>query len=258
MLEAIKQAAYEAGELLKEGFEKNNTIEFKSEIDLVTEYDFQIEQFLMKKLGEAFSEYEVIGEETGSNQQSRDKKIIIDPIDGTTNFIHRIPIVGISIGVVENGEAVAGVVYNPLLDEMYWAQKGQGSYCNDRPLSVTATDTLTQSLIATGFPYTKIDRGDDYRWTVKTFENILPFTRDMRRLGAASIDLCYVASGVYDGYYEINLKPWDVAAGVVIVTEAGGKISGAEGKKYDLEDKLIIASNGKIHDKIIEKMADMN
>lgn len=258
LLEKIIDLAHKAGEIAKEGFLKAKEIEYKSQIDLVTQYDMKIEQFLSKQLQEEFEDFEIIGEEFGSTGYKNGNKIIIDPIDGTTNFVHQIPIFAISIGVMVENSLTFGVVYNPILNELYSAIKGQGAFCNGEKMSVSKSHILTDSLIATGFPYTKIDRGFDYEWTVRSFENVLPHTRDIRRLGAASLDLCYVARGVFDGYYEINLKPWDTSAGVLMVLEAGGKVTNGSSEGFDLNDKLIVATNGKIHDELCSKLVNIN
>ena len=256
MYQIIKEIALEAGALFLEGYNGNKSITFKSDIDLVTQYDLQIERQLKEKLAKAFPQHTLIGEETSEHITYPDKAIYIDPIDGTTNFIHGIPFCAISIGIWENGQPVAGVVYNPVLDELFYAETGKGATLNGTPLNVTDTPTLKNSLIATGFPYTKIDKGKDFEWVLQTMESILPETRGVRRLGSAAIDLCYVAKGVFDGYYEINLKPWDVAAGILVLLEAGGKISRHDGQAYTMDERIVVATNGKVHDALVGKMAD--
>jgi myo-inositol-1(or 4)-monophosphatase len=254
--ETLKSIAEEAGMILREGFSKHKLITFKSDIDLVTQYDLQIELFLKKKLSKAFPGYTLVGEETSENIIYPDKAIYIDPIDGTTNFVHGIPFCAISIGIWKDFEPVAGVVYNPILNELFYAGAGRGATMNDMPLRVSETDTLKKSLIATGFPYTKAAKGKDFSWVVQTMQSVLPETRDIRRLGSAAIDLCYVAKGRFDGYYEINLKPWDVSAGLLVLLEAGGKVSRHNGKGYALDDRILVASNGRIHDALTERMAE--
>ncbi len=254
MNQELKKVVLEAGEILKEGYYGTKEITFKSEIDLVTQYDVKIELFLKEKLAAIFPEHTIVGEETSGTITHPKKAIYIDPIDGTTNFVHKIPHTAISIGIWEDGEGKVGIVYNPILNEFFYGEAGKGAYLNDEKISVTSTETLEKSLIATGFPYTKIEKGKDYHWTINSLANILPFTRDIRRLGSASIDLCYLAKGVFDGYYEINLKPWDVSAGVIILQEAGGKFTNHLGEKYSLDDRIIVASNGKIHNLIVEKI----
>ncbi len=243
----------EAGNILKYGYYHPKRIDFKSEIDLVTEYDVKIENFLKEKISKKYLDFEIVAEESFKAGSIPQKAIFIDPIDGTTNFVHSIVYVSISIAIWEEGEPKEGIVYNPILDELFWAKKGEGAYLNGKNIKVNKEDNLTSSLIATGFPYTKIKMGKDYRWVIKTFSELLPKTRDIRRLGSAAIDLCYTACGRFSGFYEIGLKPWDVAAGILIVTEAGGKVTNHLGKEYKFGD-IIVASNGKIHNELINSM----
>jgi myo-inositol-1(or 4)-monophosphatase len=250
----IKTIAISAGPLFLEGYTQAKKITYKSAVDLVTDYDVKIELYLKEKLAAAFPEHTLVGEETSEGIIHPDKAIYIDPIDGTTNFVHGIPFCAISIGVWEGGKPVAGVVYNPVLDELFFAEKGKGAYCNDEALQVSGEETLERSLMATGFPYTKIEQGEDFRWAMNSIEAILPYTRDIRRLGSAALDLCYVARGTFEGYFEINLKPWDVAAGILMVKEAGGSVSRHDGQAYTLDERTIVASNGRIQDAIVEKI----
>ena len=254
MYEVIKTIARSAGPLFMEGYTHIKTITYKSPVDLVTEYDLKVELFLKEKLTTAFPEHTLVGEETNEQITYPDKAIYIDPIDGTTNFVHGIPFCAISIGIWEGGEAVAGVVYNPVLDELFYAEKGKGATCNGEALKVSEAQTLERSLIATGFPYTKIEQGEDFHWVMKSMEAVLPYTRDMRRLGSAALDLCYVARGTFEGYYEVNLKPWDVAAGILMVTEAGGEVSRRDGGGYTLDERVLVASNGRIQNALVEKV----
>ena len=254
MYDLIKNIARSAGPLFLEGYTQAKKITYKSAVDLVTDYDVKVELYLKEKLAEAFAEHTLVGEETSEGITHPEKAIYIDPIDGTTNFVHGIPFCAISIGIWEGGEPVAGVVYNPVLDELFYAEKGKGAYCNDKALQVSGAETLEKSLIATGFPYTKVEQGEDFRWVMKSMEAVLPYTRDIRRLGSAALDLCNVARGTFEGYYEINLKPWDVAAGVLMVKEAGGSVSRHDGGAYTLDERIIVATNGRIHDAIREKI----
>ena len=254
MYEIIKSIARSAGPLFMEGYTQIKSISYKCAVDLVTDYDVMVELFLKEKLSLAFPDYALVGEETSDGTVHPDKAIYIDPIDGTTNFVHGIPFCAVSIGIWEGGEAVAGVVYNPVLDELFYAEKGKGAFCNGEALHVSPEESLERSLMATGFPYTKIEQGEDFRWAMKSIESILPYTRDIRRLGSASLDLCNVARGNFEGYFEINLKPWDVAAGVLMVTEAGGSVSREDGGAYRLGGHVIVASNGRIQKEIIAKL----
>ncbi len=243
----------EAGKILKTGFYSEKNVTFKSKVDLITEYDLKIELYLKDKLKSLYIDFEIIGEETSNGKtSSARKKIYIDPIDGTTNFVHSLPFVAISIGFWIDGKPVEAIVYNPILEEFFYAKKGEGAFLNGEKISVSNRKELQNSLISTGFPYSKVDKSNDYFWTIRVFEEILPLTRDVRRYGSASLDLCYIAVGRYDGYYELNLKPWDVSAGILIVLEAGGNISNETGEKYLIEkNRIIVASNGYIHQDFI-------
>lgn len=245
----------EAGEILKSGYYGSKDIRFKSEVDLVTEYDLKIENFLKRKISKLYPDFEIVAEESFYGDKIPSKAIFIDPIDGTTNFIHSIAYTSISIGLWENNRPIKGVVYNPILDELFWAKSGKGAFLNGKKIVVSQTQDLQNSLLATGFPYTKFQRGKDFEWVVKCLENLLPKTRDIRRLGSAAIDLCYVACGRFSGFYEINLKPWDIAAGILIVKEAGGKIYNHKGQEYKFGD-IIVATNGKIDKELIENLAN--
>lgn len=254
MYDIIKTIAKSAAPLFLEGYTQAKTITYKSAVDLVTDYDVKVELYLKEKLAAAFPEHTLVGEETNEGITHPDKAIYIDPIDGTTNFVHGIPFCAISIGIWERGEPVAGVVYNPVLDELFYAEKGKGAYLNGKVLHVSEAQTLGKSLIATGFPYTKIEQGEDFRWAMESIEAVLPYTRDIRRLGSAALDLCYVARGTFEGYFEINLKPWDVAAGILMVKEAGGTVSRRDGGAYTLDERIIVASNDLIQAAIVEKI----
>ncbi len=250
-IENLKGIALEAGKLVRAGYHASKTIHHKGVVDLVTEYDVRVEELILKRLAEHFPGYTLVGEESHEGSYHYDRAIYIDPIDGTTNFIHGIPHLGVSIGVWEEGKPTMAVVYNPILHELFWAEAGEGAWCNDTPLQVSSQTELQQSLIATGFPYAKVNEGVEYRWVIDVLTSLLPHIRDIRRLGAAAIDLCYLAQGRTDAFYEIDLKPWDVAAGILIVQEAGGKISNQIGAPFFFDDKGIVASNGHTHDQLL-------
>ena len=255
LLHRILPAVLEAGRLFEEGFHAAKEVRHKGTVDLVTQYDVAVENLLKERLADALPDHTLVGEESGSETSRPARAVYIDPIDGTTNFVHRIPFCAISVGIWHEGEPVAAVVYNPVMNELFTAGRGVGAFLNGRPIRVSATDNLQQSLLATGFPYTKVEMGRDFRWVVKTMENLLPHTQDIRRLGAASVDLCYVANGTFDGFYECNLKPWDVAAGILLIQEAGGRVSDHRGGPYRLGDPVIVASNGRNHEAILERLA---
>ena len=245
----------EAGEILKEGYYSNKEIHFKAKKDLVSNFDIKIEEFLKEKFSLAFKEFNVIAEESDNSNIEFNNSIIIDPIDGTTNFVNQIPHVCISVGVYKNKKPLMGIVYNPILDELYSAEISKGAFLNGEKIEVSSHDELMTSLISTGFPYSSATNQDDLNDVIKKLKNILPNCQDIRRLGSAALDLCYVSRGIYGGYYEMNLKAWDVSAGIIILKEAGGQISNLENKEYRLfEDKYIVASNKKIHNELIKQL----
>ncbi|EIF50126.1 inositol monophosphatase family protein [Sulfurovum sp. AR] len=251
-IDTLKQIALEAGKIVKEGYASHHKgVSHKGVVDLVTEFDVKTEAFIIDQLKKTFPEYTLIGEESHHGSYHYEKAIYIDPIDGTTNFVHGIPHLAISLGVWEQGRPTLAVVYNPILEELFWAVQGEGAYCNGKRLEVSPQNKLQNALIATGFPYAKVNAGIEYQWVINCMTNLLPHIQDIRRLGAAAIDLCYLAQGKVEAFYEIDLKPWDVAAGILIVQEAGGKISNVDNQPFDFNDKSIVASNGKVHQQLI-------
>lgn len=244
-----------AGKILKKGYYSNKDVTFKAKKDLVTKYDVAVENYLKEKFTKKFKEFNIIAEESDNANVEFNNSIIIDPIDGTTNFVNGVPHTAISVGVYKNKKPYLAIVYNPILDELYEAKIGKGAFLNGKELKVSVEADLQKALLATGFPYTSGSSEDDLNDVVKKIKDILPLCQDLRRLGSASIDLCLVARGTFEGYYEMNLKPWDVSAGVLILSEAGGKITNINGDEYNLfEDKYIVATNGKIHDELIKNL----
>lgn len=252
LIEIIK----EAGKILKEGYYSNKDITFKAKKDLVTDYDLAVEKFLKKKFKKEFKKFNIIAEESDNENIEFNNSIIIDPIDGTTNFVNGVPHTAISVGVYKDKKPYIAIVYNPILDELYTAKIGKGAFLNGKRLKVSLENDFQKALLATGFPYTSGTNEDDLNDVVNKIKTILPLCQDLRRLGSAALDLCYVARGVYQGYYEMNLKPWDVSAGILILTEAGGKVSNIKGEEYKLfEDKYLVASNGILHEQFIKNLS---
>ena len=244
-----------AGKILKKGYYSNKDVTFKAKKDLVTKYDVAVENYLKKKFSKKFKEFNIIAEESDNTLIEFNNSIIIDPIDGTTNFVNGVPHTAISVGVYKDKKPYLAIVYNPILDELYEAKIGKGAYLNGEKLEVSKEDNFQKALIATGFPYSSGTNSDDLNDVIKKLKDILPLCQDIRRLGSASIDLCMVAKGTFEGYYEMNLKAWDVSAGILILTEAGGTVSTIDGSEYKLfEDKYIVATNGKIHDELIKNL----
>jgi len=251
LIEIIK----EAGEILKDGYFSKKDVTFKASKDLVTKYDVAVENFLKEKFALEFKDFNVIAEESDNSNLEFSNSIIVDPIDGTTNFVNKVPHTCISVGVYKNKKPFIGVVYNPILDELYTAVVGEGAYLNGERLQVSDENTFQKALLSTGFPYSNATNKDDLNDVIEKIAYILPRCQDIRRLGSAAIDLCFVARGTYEGYYEMNLKAWDVSAGLIILQEAGGKVSTLDGSDYTLfEDKYIVASNGLIHDELISNL----
>lgn len=244
-----------AGKILKKGYYSNKDVTFKAKKDLVTKYDVAVENYLKKKFSKKFKEFNIIAEESDNTLIEFNNSIIIDPIDGTTNFVNGVPHTAISVGVYKDKKPYLAIVYNPILDELYEAKIGKGAYLNGEKLEVSKEENFQKALIANGFPYSSGTNSDDLNDVIKKLKDILPLCQDIRRLGSASIDLCMVAKGTFEGYYEMNLKAWDVSAGILILTEAGGTVSTIDGSEYKLfEDKYIVATNGKIHDELIKNL----
>ena len=251
LIEIIK----EAGVILKEGYYSKKDVTFKAKKDLVTKYDVAVEEFLKKSFSKEFSDFNVIAEESDNTNKFFSNSIIVDPIDGTTNFVNKLPHTAISVGVYIDKKPYIGIVYNPILDELYTAVVGEGAFCNGEKIEVSNEKDFQKALLSTGFPYSSGTCENDLNDVIKKIKQILPRCQDIRRLGAASLDLCLVARGVYEGYYEMNLKAWDVSAGLIILQEAGGKVSNIDGNKYELfENKYILASNGLIHKELVENL----
>jgi len=250
MLDKLVEIAKSAGKFLKDNEGKISEIKEKGSFtNLVTNVDKGSETLIKNFIIENFPGHGILAEEGGAISPTSDYKWIIDPLDGTTNYTHAYPVYCVSIGVEHKGEVVAGVVYDPNFDEMFSAEKGSGSFLNGRKLGVTATDSLERSLLATGFPY---DIKKNPFNCVQHFNEFLMTAQAIRRLGSAALDICYVAAGRMDGFWEVNLHPWDTAAAVLITTEAGGKVTDFTGGKYSIYQKNILLSNGLIHEQMIE------
>ena len=255
MLDKVIYIAREAGEVLRGGFGKNFSIEYKTNVaNLVTEYDKKSEKIIIDFIKKEFPTHSVLAEESGSHESTGEYLWVIDPLDGTTNFAHGLPIFSVSIGVQKNGEMICGVVYDVMRDAMYSAEKGSGTFCNGRKLSVSTNDDLHKSVLVTGFPYNVHENPDN---AYERFAAFLRVARAVRRLGSAAIDMCYVAEGVFDGFWEVSLNAWDMAAGMIIVEEAGGLITDFSGNPTNIFGKQILASNGKVHKAMIDVMNNM-
>jgi len=244
--------AYQAGNLLLEKLHSGFSVEHKGDIDLVTDADRASEKLVTSKLLEAFPSHSILAEEQGilGNQDSK-YRWVIDPIDGTTNFAHRFGYFAVSIALLKNDEPLLGVVFNPLADEMFVAEKGKGAFLNGQSIRVSRTKTLNESLLVSGFPYDIKTTEQD---NLANFARLTKLTQGVRRTGSAALDLCHVACGRFDGYWEFSLNPWDVAGGVVILTEAGGWISQINGDKFTIDCGQVLATNGEIHSELLGQL----
>ncbi len=242
-------AALEAGKLLKENFGKSLAISRKGRIDLVTQMDTQAEALILAKIRSAFPTHQVLAEESGRSAGNSEFLWMIDPLDGTTNYAHNFHFFCVSIGLAVKGEVVLGVVYLPVLDELFVAEKGKGATLNGQPISISKETELEKSLLATGFPYTIQENPER---VLRIHNALVTRVQGIRRAGAAAVDLCYLACGRFDGFWEEGLKPWDTAAGSLIVMEAGGVLSNYKGEPFDNFVPEVVAANPSLHGKMLE------
>ena len=249
MVDNIIKIALEAGEIVRNGFGKNFNIEFKtSESNLVTEIDKASEKKIIEYIRKEFPSHGILAEESGEHKNTSDYLWVIDPLDGTTNFAHGLPIFSVSIGVQKNGVTIAGVVYDVMQNIAYSAEAGSGAFANGIRINVNSNSNLARALLVTGFPYNVAENPEN---AFGKFTAMTKASRGVRRLGSAAIDLCYVAKGVFEGFWEVYLHPWDVCAGKLIVEEAGGLVTGFNGEIIDIYSNKILASNKVIHNDLI-------
>ncbi len=250
MLNFAIETAREAGQILLEKFGRDIDIHKKGEINLVTEADLASEKLIVEKIKSYYPKHSILAEESGEAILDGESKWkwIIDPLDGTTNYAHGYPCFCVTIALEHEEEIVIGVTFDPTRDELFSAEKGQGASLNGKPISVSKTDVLMDSLLVTGFPY-DISLRENF---ASNFTKMLLGSRAVRRDGSAAIDLAYVACGRFDGFWEEGLNPWDVAAGVLLVTEAGGQVSYYDGSEYSIYKPPICASNGFIHQEMLD------
>jgi len=243
----IIKAAFEAGKLLMDKFESGLRVEFKGKYDLVTEADRQAEALIIKLIRERYPDHDFLAEEGDYAEAGSDYRWIIDPLDGTTNYAHGFPWFAVSIALEVKGRLELGVVYNPYVGDFYVAERGSGAFLNERRLKVSTIDTLERSLLATGFAY------DHKKCKANNYDYFTRFQKEAqacRRPGAASLDLASVAAGRFDGFWELKLKPWDLAAGILLIEEAGGLVSNFDGLPMTLESQECMASNRLIHEEM--------
>ena len=257
---AMSEIAREAGALLMHYFHQHLKIEYKGDADLVTAADRAAEALIRDRIRQKWPTHDVLGEEQGLSDQGSEYRWYVDPLDGTTNFAHGYPVFCVSMGLEyrerlsgQRASRVAAVVYDPTRDELFTAEQGRGARLNGEPIQVSKTATLKESLLATGFPSHKRHKNPN----IFFYHQITLRTHGVRRAGSAALDLCNVASGRYDGFWEFNLNPWDTAAGVLIVEEAGGKVTRFDGSPFELNSRETVASNGLIHDALLQEFEDI-
>jgi myo-inositol-1(or 4)-monophosphatase len=256
------EIAREAGARLREFLVQGVETEYKGDVDLVTVADRTVEKLIRGRLGEVFPDHGIYGEEGTRERLEQEFRWYVDPLDGTTNFAHGIPHFCVSMGLEQrvadsgsgqDGEIVAGVIYNPMLDELFSAERGKGARLNGRPIHVSPVADLAESLVATGFPSRK--RHDSPN--IHFYHEFTLRSHGVRRAGSAALDLAYVACGRYEAFWEFNLNPWDTAAGTLLVEEAGGRMSDFAGGQFRLDSREVLASDGRIHEELLSMFRDM-
>jgi len=250
---AMSAIAREAGALLLNFFHQKLKIEYKGDADLVTAADRASEALIRERIGKQFPSHDVLGEEQGLNDRGGEYRWYVDPLDGTTNFAHGYPVFAVSLALEHRsekaGKRIAGAVYDPWRDELFTAAAGQGAQLNGQPIHVSKVAQLKECLVATGFPSHKRHKNPN----IYFYHQITLRTHGVRRAGSAALDLCNVACGRFDGFWEFNLNPWDTAAGVLIVEEAGGRASRFDGSRFEIDSRETLASNGLVHDALLDQ-----
>ena len=248
----LERLAREAGAILRAGYNKEHQVNYKGVIDLVTEVDHESEAFLLGEIQGKFPDHHIFAEESGVIVGNDEHIWFIDPIDGTVNYAHHIPIFCVSIAYASQGRMMLGVVYDPMRDELFAAEQGKGAHLNGKSIHTSAATELQRSLLVTGFPY------DAWNTSQDNFANFVHFaklTQGVRRLGSAALDLCYVAAGRFDGFWEMTLKPWDIAAGGLIAEEAGARVTSISGDPdYISPPQSVVAAGPGVHDKILVEL----
>jgi len=252
-LSAAIEISREAGALLSELSTRPLDIGYKRRADLVTIADRRSEALIVGHLRKRFPDHAIVAEEGGNHQSSSDYCWYVDPLDGTTNYAHGFPVYCVTLGLAHRGEVIAGVVFDPTRNELYSAERGAGSYLNDRRLHVSTTETLSESLVGTGFP----PFASNHDLNVEFYFRFTALSHGIRRAGSAALDLCSVAAARFEGFWELKLNPWDKAAGTLMVTEAGGRVGGVRGGAFNLLGDDVFASNGLVHDEMLKTFAEI-
>ena len=246
---AMAEIAREAGALLMGYFHRRVKVEYKGDVDLVTEADRASEALITKRIRERWPAHNIMGEEGTRTEQGSEYRWYVDPLDGTTNFAHGYPVFCVSLGLEHKDERVAAVIFDPTRDEMFTAEKGGGAFLNGQPIRVSTVGNLAECLVATGFPSHKRHKNPN----IFFYHPITLKTHGVRRAGSAALDLCDVACGRFDGFWEFNLNPWDTAAGVLIVQEAGGRVTRFDGQPFHIDSRETLASNGHVHEALLQE-----
>jgi myo-inositol-1(or 4)-monophosphatase len=252
MLNFAIGVARDAGRLIRDRVGTNIGIDHKGSIDLVTDVDLASERLIREAISTYYPRHEILAEEGGLSESGSEYRWVVDPLDGTSNYAHGYPMFCVSIALECKGEPVLGVVYDPMRDELFSAEHGAGATLNNRPIRVSKITDLMQGMLSTGFPY---DIKTSKLTNLDHWSNFALSAQALRRDGAAALDLCYVACGRFDGFWELNLSPWDTAAGTLIVTESGGRITNFSGGTFSNYKREVVASNGLIHDRMLEVLA---
>lgn len=253
-LNVMTKAAEKAGRALVRDFGEVEQLQVsrKGPADFVSSADRKAEQIIKDELTKARPDYGFLMEESGEVAGDDEHRFIIDPLDGTSNFLHGLPHFAVSIALEKKGDIIAGVIYDPIKDELFWAEKGKGAYLNSRRLRVSARTRLSDSIFATGIPFMGHQEGEGHALFLARLEQVMAKTAGVRRWGAAALDLAYVAAGRYDGFWERGLNAWDVAAGVLMIKEAGGFVTDAQGRQYKFKSDDLVAGNDKIHKSLLD------
>ena len=251
ILAVAREASLKAGSYLKKNYGdiRRHEVEFKGAINLVTKHDRESQQIIYQLLKENFPHHSILSEEDLKVENEKELLWVIDPLDGTTNYAHSLPVFSVSIAFLQEGKPQVGVVYAPLLDEMFYAVKGNGAFLNGKRIAVSKEKDLGKSMLGTGFPY---DLRESSRNNIDHFSKFLLKSRAIRRMGSAAIDLAYTAAGRFDGFWELKLFPWDIAAAMLMVQEAGGKVTDFAGNPCDPFMRDIVASNSQIHEQMLQ------
>ncbi|WP_129672863.1 inositol monophosphatase family protein [Candidatus Chloroploca sp. Khr17] len=252
MLHFVIDLALRAGALLRAGLSSERRIEAKGRANLVTDIDQASEALIVGALKQRFPDHTLIAEEGSGHEGPSDYVWLIDPLDGTMNYLHGNPTFSVSLAVLYQGRLQIGVVYDPCRDELFAAERRKGAYCNGRLLRVSQVDALYDALLTTGFPYDRFTQPDN---NLREHNHMLLKAQEIRRPGSAALDLCYVAAGRTDAHWELGLSPWDVAAGALLIEEAGGMITDWQGQPWHPAEERMVASNGKIHAELIQELA---